>query len=80
MTVLTQILITIMFVVIIAFFVILAVMTVIKSIAKSKKFVQIALTQVLKKKCANRPNSTFCLQDKEGNLLTVKYLPRKEVK
>ena len=51
-------------------------MLIVKGIAKSKKFVQLTLTKVLREKCEGKPNKTFCLQDKEGNILTVKYLPK----
>lgn len=57
--------------------IVLIIMSIIKGLAKSKKFVEISLKHVLLKRCQCKPQSTFCLSLKDGSVITVKYLPKK---
>ena len=75
---LTKILLIVLITALIIFTVSAVILWFIRSLAKSKKIVNLTLTKVLIKKCDKKPNKLMVFTCKDGSILTVKYQPKVE--
>ena len=73
---LTKILLITFIAAIIIFTVTAVVLWFIRSLAKSKRVVNLTLQKVLIKKCDKKPNKLMVFEQKDGGILTVKYSPK----